>query len=125
MHRRVLVVDDDAAIRELVATLLADEGWTVRTAADGLVALAAVDAWSPNLIVCDVEMPRLDGLGLLARLRRRGDGTPFVVVSAGAAVSASPGVWFVAKPFDLDDLLATVARATVSEVRGADRAEAA
>ena len=122
MGPRVLVVDDDPAIRELVASLLADEGWEVRTAADGLAALAAADAWCPDLIVSDVAMPRLDGPGLLARLRQRGDQTPFVLVSAGASVPERPSVWFVAKPFDLDHLLAAVARAAGGEERGAEAA---
>ncbi len=126
MRPRVLVVDDDPAIRELVATLLADEGWAVRAAADGLVALAAAEAWRPDLIVSDVAMPRLDGLGLLERLRQRGDRTPLVLISAGASISARPNVWFVAKPFDLDHLLAAVARATVGDESGIERtAEAA
>jgi two-component system response regulator MprA len=122
MRPRVLVVDDDPAIRELVAALLADEGWAVRTAADGLAALAATGTWHPDLVVTDVAMPRLDGLELLAHVRQQGDRTPFVLVSAGAPVPARPGVWFVAKPFALDDLLLAVARATVAEKCGADRA---
>ena len=126
MPPRVLVVDDDPAIRELVATLLADEGWAVRAAADGLAALAASGAWRPDLIVSDVAMPRLDGLGLLERLRQRGDRTPLVLISAGAPIPAQPNVWFVAKPFDLDQLLAAVARATIGVGSGIERtAEAA
>jgi len=117
----VLVVDDDPLIADLVAQVLADEGYAVRRAADGLAALAAVERAQPDLIVSDVMMPRLDGHGLLARLRARGDRTPFVFVSAGQAVQARPDVAFVAKPFDLDRLLRAVADALVPASRASTR----
>ena len=108
MARAILVVDDEPSIRELLEGLLAEEGYGVRCAADGLAALAEVDRWRPDLVVADVTMPRLDGLGLLARLRERGDRTPFVFVSATRTVPHAPGVAFVPKPFDLDRLLVAV-----------------
>ncbi len=109
--QEVLVVDDEPAVRALLEGLLAEEGYDVRCAGDGLAALAAVDRLCPDLVVADVMMPRLDGLGLLARLRERGDRTPFVFDSAARSVPPAAGVAFVAKPFDLDCVLAAVASA--------------
>ena len=111
MTRTILVVDDEAPIRDLLEAILAEEGYAVRSAADGLAALAEAERDPPDLILADVMMPRLDGLGLLARLRERGDPTPVVLVSAASARAAGADAPFVPKPFDLDRLLATIADA--------------
>ena len=107
----VLVVDDEPAIREIVATLLEDEGYLVRHAKDGLEALAAIDDDSIDLVVSDVVMPRLDGASLVRKLRRRGHLIPVVLMSAVYADVDLPGVRFVPKPFEIDRLLGTVASA--------------
>jgi CheY-like chemotaxis protein len=107
----VLVVDDEPAIREVIATLLEDEGYLVRHAKDGLEALDAINENRIDLIVSDVVMPRLDGASLVRRLRRRGHLTPVVLMSAVYADVDLPGVRFVPKPFEIDRLLGTVASA--------------
>ena len=107
----VLVVDDEPAIREIVAMLLEDEGYLVRHANDGVEALAAVDDDSIDLVVSDVVMPRLDGASLVRKLRRRGYLIPVVLMSAVYADVDLPGVRFVPKPFEIDRLLGTVASA--------------
>jgi two-component system, OmpR family, response regulator MprA len=107
----VLVVDDEPAIREVIATLLEDEGYLVRHAKDGLEALDAINGDRIDLIVSDVVMPRLDGASLVRRLRRRGHLTPVVLMSAVYADVDLPGVRFVPKPFEIDRLLGTVASA--------------
>jgi CheY-like chemotaxis protein len=107
----VLVVDDEPAIREVIATLLEDEGYLVRHAKDGLEALDAINGNRIDLIVSDVVMPRLDGASLVRKLRRRGHLTPVVLMSAVYADVDLPGVRFVPKPFEIDRLLGTVASA--------------
>ena len=107
----VLVVDDEPAIREVIATLLEDEGYLVRHAKDGLEALDAINGNRIDLIVSDVVMPRLDGTSLVRKLRRRGHLTPVVLMSAVYADVDLPGVRFVPKPFEIDRLLGTVASA--------------
>jgi len=67
---RVLVVDDNALQRDLVAEVLAGEGYAVRTAADGVDGLAAARALPPDVVVLDLLLPRLDGASMLAELRR-------------------------------------------------------
>ena len=106
--RSILVVDDERPIRDLLAAVLVEEGYAVRCAADGLAALAEVERQPPDLVVSDVAMPRLDGIALAARLRARG--IAVVLVSAIRAAVDLPGVPFIPKPFDLDDVLGTVAK---------------
>jgi CheY-like chemotaxis protein len=67
----VLVVDDDASLRTLVASSLAREGFGVREAGDGLEALARMEEAIPSVVLLDLMMPRLDGFGFLERLRAR------------------------------------------------------
>ena len=105
----VLVVDDERVLAALVAELLAEEGYAVRCAFDGAQALAEVERDPPDVLVTDLMMPRLDGLDLARRLRADGRRVPVVVMSAVHVDVILPGVRFLAKPFDLDDLLAAVA----------------
>ena len=107
----VLVVDDEPAIREVIATLSEDEGYLVRHAKDGLEALDAISGDQIDLIVSDVVMPRLDGASLVRKLRRRGHLMPVVLMSADYADVDLPSVRFVPKPFEIDRLLGTVASA--------------
>ena len=78
----VLVVEDEPAIREVVADLLEDEGYAVRQAADGLEAIDELEVDGVDLVLSDVRMPRLDGPALARRLRRHGYAVPVVLMSA-------------------------------------------
>ena len=113
--RPILVVDDDAAIRRVVAAVLADEGYTVAEAPDGGAALARARAAPPRLILLDMRMPGMDGWEFARRYRRRpGPHAPIICVTAAvdaAARGAQIGaVAALGKPFDLDALLALVGR---------------
>ena len=113
----VLVVDDDAPIREVVDALLSEEGYEVVTAADGAAALARLRERPPGLILLDLRMPGMDGWAF-ARAYRRSPGphAPIVVLTAAreaaerAAQIGADGV--LSKPFDLDELLDLVGRHT-------------
>ncbi len=113
-QKRVLVVDDDASIRELLATALEDDGYEVVPARNGQDALAVCERWRPDVIVLDLMMPIMDGWTFAKRLRER-DEIPIVVLSAAndlARHAKSVGATeVVGKPFDLDQLLPKVARA--------------
>jgi CheY-like chemotaxis protein len=109
MPSTILVVDDEPAIRDLVSVLLEDAGYTVCSAPDGLAAMEAVARESPDLVVTDLYMPGLDGLGLIAWLRREWPHLPIVVLSAALRVSPPAGVPFVPKPLDVQTLLAVIA----------------
>ncbi len=114
VHRRVLVVDDAARSREAVARLLADEGYEATVAGDGEEASALLSSWHPDLVLTDLNMPRLDGRALLQRVRSVLPGTPVIVVSArataegAASVRALGAAGFFAKPVKVDDLLARI-----------------
>jgi CheY-like chemotaxis protein len=112
---RVLVVDDDAGIRDLLDLALTDAGYAVALAADGAAALALVDAMAPDVILLDMRMPVLDGWAFAEAYRQRpGRRAPIVAMTAArdapdhTAQIAATG--YLAKPFDLADLLACVAR---------------
>lgn len=111
--KRLLIADDERLIRHLIRAALEAPGFAFDEAADGIEALALLDAASYDLIISDLHMPRLDGLGLLAAARQRRPDQPFVLVSASFEVPP-PGrdqIYFMGKPFELDALTSCVAQA--------------
>ncbi|QRY63145.1 response regulator transcription factor [Gordonia sp. PDNC005] len=111
---RILVVDDDRAVRESLRRSLSFNGYTVDTAGDGLEALEKVIADRPDMLVLDVMMPRLDGLEVCRRLRSAGDDLPILVLTARDSVSERVSGLdagaddYLPKPFALEELLARV-----------------
>ena len=114
----ILVVDDEPLIRELVAMLLEDEGYTVVTADDGRAALEVVQQEAPALVLMDVMMPRMDGRAAFRAMREHahGNGLPVILMSAMAEpADLDPEITaFLRKPLDLDQMLALVARLLTS-----------
>lgn len=108
----VLVVDDDPEIRGSLQPLLEAAGYVVQTAANGREGLEVVAAMSPNLLVADVLMPVMDGLGLCRMLRAAGNTVPILLLTArndvGDCVAGldAGADDYLAKPFDPDELLA-------------------
>ena len=119
----VLVVDDEADIRELVAGVLEDEGYTVRTAADSDSALNAIEDRRPSLVLLDVWLQgsRLDGLQILEQVKKRDPTLPVIMISGhgnlDTAVAAirEGAVDFIEKPFEAGKLLHLVERATETD----------
>jgi two-component system nitrogen regulation response regulator NtrX len=119
----VLVIDDEADIRELVAGVLEDEGYTPRTAANSDSALAAIAERRPSLVLLDVWLQgsRLDGLELLEEIKRRDPALPVLMISGhgnlDTAVAAirNGAIDFIEKPFKSEHLLHLVGRATETE----------
>jgi two-component system response regulator MprA len=109
---RILVVDDDRAVRESLRRSLQFNGYQVETAGDGVQALESVNAARPDAMVLDVMMPRLDGLEVCRRLRSTGDDLPILVLTARDAVSDRVSGLdagaddYLPKPFALEELLA-------------------
>lgn len=108
---RVLVVDDERRIRELLQLSLEHHGYEVRCAADGQQALAMAKEWEPDAVILDVMLPKIDGITLLPMLRRVTD-APVIMLSAKGEVEdkvsgLSRGADdYLSKPFELDELLA-------------------
>jgi two-component system, OmpR family, response regulator MprA len=111
---RILVADDEPAVRAALARALTLDGYEVGAAEDGEDALVAVRRERPEVIVLDVLMPGLDGLAVCRRLRRDGDRTPILMLTARDAVSDRVAGLdagaddYLVKPFALEELLARV-----------------
>ena len=115
MTRLILVVDDEAPVREMIGDALSLAGYRTISAGDGLEALNLLRTNSVDLIVSDINMPKLDGFQLLESLRLKGDSTPFVLLTAskerphlstGFRLGADD---FIAKPFGIEELALRVA----------------
>jgi len=114
---RVLIVDDEANARTALAEILGDEGYSTETASDGLKALELLEAFDPDVVLTDLKMPGLDGIGLLERARMRAPNAAFVVMTAFGTISTAVEAIkkgaenYITKPLDLDALSAVVERA--------------
>ncbi|MEU8775165.1 response regulator transcription factor [Streptomyces sp. NPDC048606] len=113
-QQRILVVDDEPAVREALRRSLAFEGYGTRTAVDGLDALDQEREYAPDLIVLDIQMPRMDGLTAARRLRAAGSVTPILMLTARDTVGDrvtgldAGADDYLVKPFELDELFARV-----------------
>jgi two-component system OmpR family response regulator len=111
---RILVVDDERNITELLAMALRHEGFQVETAGTGRTALTAVEAFRPSLVVLDVMLPDVDGFDVLRRLSAQGRRVPVIFLTAKDATEDKVrgltigGDDYVTKPFSLEELIARV-----------------
>jgi two-component system, OmpR family, response regulator MprA len=111
---RILVVDDDPAVRESLRRSLSFNGYDVDMAGDGAEALARIGARQPDALVIDVMMPRLDGLDTTRALRTAGNELPILVLTARDAVADrvdgldAGADDYLTKPFSLEELLARI-----------------
>ncbi|MDO5697325.1 MAG: response regulator transcription factor [Dermatophilus congolensis] len=120
---RLLVVEDEPSIRELLATSLKFAGFEVFTAADGGEAIEVAEREQPDLVVLDVMLPDMDGFAVTKRLRDRGRLMPIVFVTARDSVDDKVagltvgGDDYVTKPFSLEEVVARI-RAVLRRTRG-------
>ncbi|GBC98897.1 Sensory transduction protein regX3 [bacterium HR17] len=116
--KRVLVVEDDPAIMELLHFLLKQEGLHVEVARDGLEALDRMDAAKPDLVLLDLRLPKLEGLDVLWEIRNnpRWQSVPVIIISVDDSPHTMLQGWqlgvegYFVKPFDPDELLRIVRR---------------
>lgn len=115
MSSLILVVDDEAPVREMIGDALSLAGHRTIAAGDGLEAINLLRSTKVDLIISDINMPKLDGFKLLENLRLKGDDTPFVLLTAskerphlstGFRMGADD---FIAKPFGIEELALRVA----------------
>jgi DNA-binding response OmpR family regulator len=123
MSKRVLVVDDDPPVVELLRQALADAGFRVDTAPDGAHGLLAIDALRPDLVVLDAVMPVMDGFQVLRTIRERpttADLPVIMLTSLGGDADVTRG-WaggvdcYLTKPFDTGEVVAMVTRMVESD----------
>ncbi|MFC8596331.1 response regulator transcription factor [Streptomyces atroolivaceus] len=109
---RVLVVDDEAPLAELLSMALRYEGWEVRSAGDGAGAVRTARDFRPDAVILDVMLPDMDGLAVLGRLRRDLNDVPVLFLTARDAVEdriaglTAGGDDYVTKPFSLEEVVA-------------------
>ncbi|WP_278249334.1 response regulator transcription factor [Microbacterium sp. SD291] len=109
---RILAVDDEQMLTDLLAMALRMEGWEVRTASSGLEALQVAREFEPDALVLDIMMPDLDGMSVLRRLREGGNLVPVLFLTAKDAVGdrvaglTAGGDDYVTKPFSLEEVIA-------------------
>ena len=112
-HRRILVVDDEPQITRVLRTTLSAQGYDVRVANDGEMALELMKNWTPNVLITDLAMPSLDGVGLCRQVRQVSQ-VPIIVLSVRGqdrskveALDAGADD-YVTKPFSMNELLARI-----------------
>lgn len=127
MAELIMVVDDEAGVRELLADALKLAGFESITATDGMNALTLLRSHKPALLIVDINMPLMDGFDLIERIRQNGDNTPALMLSArneksdvtrGLTLGADD---YVTKPFGLEELIlrikAILRRSRISQER--------
>ena len=111
-RKKILIVDDEPAIRLLYQEEFGDEGYDTATAGDGEAALAAVAEGEPDLVILDINMPGANGIDVLRRMKERRPNLPVVLNSAYQEFKQNLGAWasdaYVVKSYDTDELKATV-----------------
>src|SRR4051794_29544811 len=111
---RILVVDDEPNIVDVIAMALRYQGFDVATAADGSEALAQVKAYRPHLMVLDVMLPDMDGFAVAERLGAQRAGVPIIFLTARDSTEdkirglTTGGDDYVTKPFSLEELVARI-----------------
>ncbi len=110
---RVLVVDDERRIRELLDLSLSHHGYEVRCAPDGQAALAMAREWEPDAVVLDVMLPKIDGISLLPMLRRVTDAPVIMLSAKGEVEDKVQGLThgaddYLSKPFEISELIAHI-----------------
>ncbi|MFF8607999.1 response regulator transcription factor [Streptomyces sp. NPDC015346] len=111
---RILIVDDEPAVREALRRSLAFEGYGTEEAVDGVDALARMESYAPDLVVLDIQMPRMDGLTAARRIRAAGSTVPILMLTARDTVGDrvtgldAGADDYLVKPFELDELFARI-----------------
>jgi len=113
MALKVLAVDDSRTIRDLLSLALVQAGYEVSLAEDGQAALDMIDAFGPDAVISDINMPRLDGFGLIeaVRCKDRFRGTPILVLTTEnapelkARARAAGATGWIVKPFEAEKLV--------------------
>ena len=110
MPGKILVVDDEPEVRQLMEHFLTERGYEVRIAENGRLGLAALDSFTPDVVLLDMHMPEMDGLETLQRLATRAPSLPVIMVTVNDDVETTSRLLqlgaadYVPKPFNLEYL---------------------
>lgn len=121
MKRSVLVIDDEEELRRVLKELLSPEGYEVETSTDGKEALRKLEKNLFDFILCDIRMPKMDGMTFLEEVKKRGIPSPIIMMSAYGTVDTAveamkAGAYdYVTKPFKTDEVLLTLKKAEERE----------
>ena len=111
---RILLAEDEKNLNRIITEALQDEGYSVDSCLNGMDALECCSGAVYDVIILDINMPRMDGLTVVRRLRERGDNTPVLFLTARDSVAdrveglESGGDYYLVKPFDFKELMAVV-----------------
>lgn len=118
MKKRVLIVDDEPSVGEMLQTILEAEGYEVGITYDGPSGLAEIERHPPHVLLLDFMLPGMDGIEVLCEARHRWPTLPVIIITAFGTPELSMKatkfsvIEVVSKPFDTDKLLALIAKAT-------------
>jgi DNA-binding response OmpR family regulator len=115
----ILILEDDPSVRTLLQKSLTARGYEVRAAEDGLAGLTMLEAWTPDLLIVDVMMPRLDGMTFVRAIKARGETKPIPVIFLTAKndpKSMIAGInlgarYYITKPFVVEELIQKIQKA--------------
>ena len=115
----ILIIEDDPSVRALVQKALSAKGFVVEAAEDGLEGLKHLESHSPDLIIVDIMMPRLDGMTFVKAIKKHGDTKPIPVIFLTAKNDPKTMIeginvgarFYITKPFQLDELISKVDKA--------------
>ena len=131
MAQNILVIDDEKAIRKALSEILTFEGFVVDEAADGAEGAKKIKENNYDCILCDIKMPKMDGMEVLAVAREERPDTPFIVISGHGNIETAvdavkKGAYdYISKPPDLNRLLITIRNAMDKKIAGSgDKATA-
>ena len=114
---KVLIIDDEKAIRNTLKEILEYEGYTVDEASDGKAGLEKIESEEYAAVLCDIKMPKMDGIEVLTKAKEMEDDVPFIMISGHATIDTAveatkKGAFdFISKPPDLNRLLITLRNA--------------
>ena len=115
MRKKLLVVDDESAIRESISLLLEEKGYKVQTANNGREGIRVFESFQPDLVLTDISMPDMEGIEFMRILRKRREGLPIIVMSGNVvgakflkSASLFGAVATLQKPFSNKDLLKSI-----------------
>ena len=111
MNRKILIVDDEEALVDILVEIFARAGWESTGASDGKKALVLIDSFKPNVVISDINMPNLDGLAMLETIQKKCLDTPVILLSGHRDTEKMKRAWaasvfdYIDKPFNEEALL--------------------